>query len=480
MRSFRFLLTFICLAALSGGAFYVVSVPHERSFALASAGVFDLRGADLRGGVYALAGEWEFYWKRLLDPADFAAGGGAEDGKSLIDVPSSWTEAGYPNFGYATYRIIILTGDADDLMIYVPEITFAASVWINGELVHRAGRVGRSRGEEITAKMNDILNLPTREGAAEIVVQVSNFERMFVSGLRFNFLVGRGSVLSRVMLSRWAAVAGISGACAVIALYHLMLWGFRRGRNEIIYLFFAAASFVVGIRFLMESNSFLIYAVPGWARHWLRAYLALLVLYSVFVILFTLNAFEVRLGRIGKAFYAAAVSVVLAAQFLPPPTGYRFIYPFHLLFVITVVLAARTLSFERARNRPYLVLYLASLVFFAVWAPLANILLDSRYFIATLPGSVFLMLSQFAMLSREYYDARRRARELAARTDLYRGLSHDLLTPLTVVSTNIQVANIKPDTDHERLVKSQAEIMKMAEMINRALRKGRDEEDRDG
>jgi signal transduction histidine kinase len=83
------------------------------------------------------------------------------------------------------------------------------------------------------------------------------------------------------------------------------------------------------------------------------------------------------------------------------------------------------------------------------------------------------------MLSREYYGARRRARELAAKTDFYHRMSHDLLTPLTVVSTNVQVANMKPETDHGRLVKSQAEIMKMAEMINRALDEGLGAEGKD-
>jgi hypothetical protein len=42
----------------------------------------------------------------------------------------------------------------------------------------------------------------------------------------------------------------------------------------------------------------------------------------------------------------------------------------------------RTLSFERVRNRPYLALYLASLVFLAVWAPLAHILFDSMFLAA--------------------------------------------------------------------------------------------------
>ncbi|MDR3231147.1 MAG: hypothetical protein LBT65_06890, partial [Synergistaceae bacterium] len=240
----RFLTTFFCLTVFCGVMFYVVCVPRERSNVRAVAGVIDLRDADLSGGVYALAGEWEFYWERLLEPGYFVAGGRQEGGRSLIQVPSSWTGAGYPNFGYATYRITVLAGDAEDLMVYIPEITFAASVWVNGVLVQSAGRVGRSRDEEKTVKMNDILNLPVKNGVAEIVVQASNFERLFASGLRYNFLLGKGSVISRVMFLRWGAVAGISGAFMAIAIYHFMLWGFRRHRDEIIYLFFAVTCLI--------------------------------------------------------------------------------------------------------------------------------------------------------------------------------------------------------------------------------------------
>jgi signal transduction histidine kinase len=97
-----------------------------------------------------------------------------------------------------------------------------------------------------------------------------------------------------------------------------------------------------------------------------------------------------------------------------------------------------------------------------------------------LVSNIFIVLVQCFVLSLDYADAKRRAEELTAKTDLYHRLSHDLLTPLTVVSTNIQVANMYPETDHERLVKSQAEIMKMAGMINHALLEGRGGKDEDG
>src|SRR6266516_1384237 len=52
--------------------------------------------------VISLAGDWEFYWHKLLRPEDF---------KNKIDlsphyllVPGSWHNQGYPLLGYGTYR----------------------------------------------------------------------------------------------------------------------------------------------------------------------------------------------------------------------------------------------------------------------------------------------------------------------------------------------------------------------------------------
>jgi hypothetical protein len=76
------------------------------------------------------------------------------------------------------------------------------------------------------------------------------------------------------------------------------------------------------------------------------------------------------------------------------------------------------------------------------------------------------------ILSVNYAEAKRHERELSAKTDFYRKMSHDLRTPLTLVSTNIQTAWRRPEEAYELLTKSQNEIMKMADMISDALKDG--------
>jgi signal transduction histidine kinase len=53
---------------------------------------------------------------------------------------------------------------------------------------------------------------------------------------------------------------------------------------------------------------------------------------------------------------------------------------------------------------------------------------------------------------------RLKAEELAAKTDFYHRMSHDMLTPLTRVSTNIQIAKMKPEKAAELLTEAQPSL----------------------
>jgi two-component system sensor histidine kinase ChiS len=83
-------------------------------------GVLDLRGWNFeRQGSLPLDGEWQFYWKQLLTPADFAVSGAGSQAPRLtgmIRVSGAWL--GYPlknrklsSSGFATYRLQLLVPD---------------------------------------------------------------------------------------------------------------------------------------------------------------------------------------------------------------------------------------------------------------------------------------------------------------------------------------------------------------------------------
>jgi signal transduction histidine kinase len=78
-------------------------------------------------------------------------------------------------------------------------------------------------------------------------------------------------------------------------------------------------------------------------------------------------------------------------------------------------------------------------------------------------------MRRYSEARREAEIARREAEELSAKTDFYRKMSHNLRTPLTRVSTNIQVVKNHPQMADAFLEEAQAEIMDMAKMIGDAL-----------
>lgn len=92
-------------------------------------------------GLLNLKGDWEFYWSQLLTPEDFKTSNPAP--RSLIRVPGSWNRvADFDEKGYATYRLRVQLAKIQELAIHLPPIWSSSLVYIDGKLVHKAGRVG--------------------------------------------------------------------------------------------------------------------------------------------------------------------------------------------------------------------------------------------------------------------------------------------------------------------------------------------------
>jgi signal transduction histidine kinase len=169
--------------------------------------------------------------------------------------------------------------------------------------------------------------------------------------------------------------------------------------------------------------------------------------------------------------YGMAIIGTLVATFTLP---FTMLGPLYMLIslipgVLSCLIAVRIKSI---RQNPYNALYLISILSFVVWGTFTKYIEADVYFVPGIANNMFLILSQCVLLSISYSAAKRETEKLAAKTDFYRKMSHDLRTPLTVVSTNIQTARRRPEEAYELLTKSQSEIMKMADMISDALKDG--------
>nr|HPN13025.1 histidine kinase [Spirochaetota bacterium] len=104
----------------------------------ASRGELDASSWDFDAdGPIPLNGEWEFYWGKLVSPADFAAAAAGEM-SGYIKVPGKWNgfKAGgavVGNRGYATYRLRVAVGDGERMMaLHTFDMGTAFRIFVDG------------------------------------------------------------------------------------------------------------------------------------------------------------------------------------------------------------------------------------------------------------------------------------------------------------------------------------------------------------
>jgi signal transduction histidine kinase len=155
--------------------------------------------------------------------------------------------------------------------------------------------------------------------------------------------------------------------------------------------------------------------------------------------------------------------------------------------VIALVNAARS---KRLKENPYNVLFLVSLGLFIFLGPLFQILLGDTIYMSPAAHNLFIVFIQCIVLSQSYAAAKNEAEELAERNEFLDGLSrmkteylanisHEMKTPLTVMSVHVQQArelfesggkNLDTPTISHSLARAQEEIMRLARMTENALR----------
>jgi signal transduction histidine kinase len=335
-------------------------------------------------------------------------------------------------------------------------------------MVFEAGKPGATQEETTPRLRTGFVSARPESGRLEIVAQAASYD-WYVAGLRNGWDLAAPAVMIKDVATRYSLLAMATGALLVLALYHFVLFLYRR--NEGVYLSFALTALSSALRYLLETNGFAQLLLPGGMGEGLmRLYLATVFLQPGLMIVFTHTAFAMPLkGTARRVVYVLCLAVPLVFTFIIPN---GMIYADYYLFLVIIPMAWSSLSAGRAlKKNPngYNALFLVSLVVFFLWYPIQKLWLDDRLFMPGIASHMFLLLSQCVMLAVSYAETKRREEELAAKTEFYRKMSHNIRTPLTIISTNIQIANRNAETDHERLKKSQDEIMRIADMIDAAL-----------
>jgi hypothetical protein len=468
--SIRFLFTLLIILLISLAVFYAVSVPRHLGEAKAEGGVLDLSAADFSEMCYPLDGEWELYFGKLYTPQDFA--NGSPGGRELARLPGFWSDMGYAVPAYGTFRLTLYTGEAQQLMLYIPEIAEAGTVWLNGNQVYEAGNPGAD-GNFVFSIKNAFATLDAENGVTEIVIQAGNGAGLDMVGMTYSLRVGNENPMLHETMLRRVVLAGVICAMLMMAAYHLLL--FLGNRKDKIYLWYTLYLLITALRFSMETNGLIqLFAPNGMDGLLSRVYMTSFSAQLLFLILFTFEAFRIdywprkTLWRVIHGVSGAIFAALILFYLLTPEAPVWPAYASLLPFVLFSVVAARRMFKEKQAD--YMGLYLIALLLFLFWGTGSKLFMDNLLYVPGVLSNTFMMLAQTVALSVGYADAKRKSTEATAKADFYHQMAHDLLTPLTKVSTDIQTANRKAETDHKRLTDSQADIMEMASMINSGLR----------
>ena len=113
-------------------------------------GVLDLRQWSFEeNGNVTLNGEWKFYWNQLLQHSDFGTPS-LPVASGFAQVPSVWKNFHLDTIaihgqGYATYRLVVKTNRKTAMALKLGDIATAAAIYVDGQKIFEAGKVGTSR-----------------------------------------------------------------------------------------------------------------------------------------------------------------------------------------------------------------------------------------------------------------------------------------------------------------------------------------------
>lgn len=198
---------------------------------IARAGRLDLSGWDLTTSqVAVLKGNWKFRYGALADPRQMQkmdlTGWGIPFAMPAVWNGHDWQGSPLPGQGQATFAVdIAIPVDHRRFTLDFRYVTSAAEIWVDGQLLHRAGELGTSLETEVPRKRFGPVDIPvelTRDGNIRLVVLVSNYNH-FEGGFFGAIELGLSSVIDREHRMTDTISTAAIGAFVFVLVYGLLV-----------------------------------------------------------------------------------------------------------------------------------------------------------------------------------------------------------------------------------------------------------------
>lgn len=368
-------------------------------------GILDLEGEDLsKLGVISLNGEWEFYWKKLINDHDVSA---TITPDGYIKVPGYWhnyeiDKKSLPGVGYATYRLKVINGQVgQQLGLKIQPLSSAYRVYINEKIVAENGVVSTNK----TGYKPAVVTFDSLEGTFDIIVQVSNvsFPR---GGFWFPIHLGSAEMIHKMEMNNTQIEMMVMGGILIIMLYHAFIYFFLR---KDLSTFYSILFSLVGIVYMLISGE--VYLTQFFPHLSFEVVMFLLYFtyywYSVLFAGFIKQLFpdeantKVHYGMVVGAFVATFCTLFF------PNYAYRFIIQFYdFLMIASIIYIFYVLVVAVRKRRQGAVSMM--IAFLAVFIAAINDILYERAIYLTSFGEAFpigifiLILCQSFLLAKRF------------------------------------------------------------------------------
>ncbi len=237
-------------------------------------GVLDLTDWDLEmDGAVKLDGEWEFYWRHLLTPEDFAEKQSSEKlntEKILVKIPKNWNKYKIDNVnlesdGYATFRLEVeLKNSENTIGIKLPIIGTSYKLWINGKIYNSTGKVAKSRKEFSPGYFPDTIYFSLQNyendrnsgiNKIEIIIQAANFLHRR-GGIWQPLIFGTAKQIKNIREKSLFSDIFLFTSLIIIGLYLVSIHFINR--KDLFILYLGVFSFILSIRTLLLGEMYLV------------------------------------------------------------------------------------------------------------------------------------------------------------------------------------------------------------------------------
>jgi len=452
-------------------------------------GIQDLREADFDNSIYVVSHkiQWESWGDKLYGPQDLT--------EEIVREARVLDDEDYKIIQFATHRTKMLLTPGKVYGISMKSADYSMRIFIGGEEIDSVGVPADTKEETVPRTNKRVYYFSPKTEVVDIVIQAANFVHNEGAYPPILFIGSYENIAHKQLTDSFMTFM-IIGCLLTAGIHHLALFLLNRRRKTD--FIFSVCCFLL----LLMTNEFIPFFFPEY--NWYIAFrLEYIVHYATFAAMTWLfhTLMPKALNKwVWRIFEGVCAVFTLSVFVFDTVIFSSFIQYFHYISIAftlyLLVCLAAALKYKNIKN----VLAFAGAFIMGLFA-INDIILHMP--VLTLPhypgsimwgleftapvGMVFFVCCYSLILAVDYAETQRREEMLTERnafldnlnqtkSEFLQNISHEMKTPLTVISTDILNAGDQLDFDMDKedmrrsLRNAQLELMRMSRMVDSALK----------